>query len=145
MQFEHGRYSFMKNSQRYGDVSKRLQSVRLGEVLQQMRAYTNDRSLASVGCCLQTIFKDSLVTFCVSRRRRRVYCGHARLCVYVSVCLSAAVRPHYCTDPDVTWGRGRGCPLVVHCWADMQSVHGLRCYGNITRTLVYAGCAHVAD
>jgi len=27
-------------------------------------------------------------------------------------------------------------PLVVHCWADLQSVHGLRCYGNITRTLV---------
>jgi len=35
-----------------------------------------------------------------------MYCGHARLCV----CLSTAVRPHYCTDPDVTWGRGRGCP-----------------------------------
>ena len=25
-------------------------------------------------------------------------------------------------------------PLVVHCWADLQSVHELRCYGNITRT-----------
>jgi len=22
----------------------------------------------------------------------------------------------------------------VHYWADLQSVHGLRCYGNITRT-----------
>jgi len=40
----------------------------------------------------------------------------------------------YCTDPDVTCGSGRGCPLVVHCWTDLQSVHGLRCYGNITRT-----------
>jgi len=61
-----------------------------------------------------------------------------RVCVSVclSVCLSAAVHPHYCTDPDVTWWRGSGCPLVVHCWADLQSVHGLRCYGNITRTLV---------
>ena len=39
------------------------------------------------------------------------------------MCLSAAVRPHYCTDP------------VVHYWADLQSGHGLRCYGNITRTL----------
>jgi len=66
------------------------------------------------------------ITFCVSRRRRKMYCGHTRLCV----CLSAAVRPHYCTDPDVTCGRGRGCPLVVHYWADLQSVHGLRCYGN---------------
>jgi len=35
---------------------------------------------------------------------------------------------------DVTWGSGRGCPLVVHYWADLQSVHGLRCYGNIRRT-----------
>jgi len=26
---------------------------------------------------------------------------------------------------------GRGCPLVVHCWADLQSVHGFRCYDNI--------------
>jgi len=59
--------------------------------------------------------------------------------VRVSVCLSAAVRPHYCTDPDVTWGRGRGCHLVVHNWADLQSGYGLRCYSNITRTLVYAG------
>jgi len=40
-------------------------------------------------------------------------------------------RTHYCTDPDVTWGCGRGCPLVVHYWADLQS---LRCYGNRTRT-----------
>jgi len=34
-------------------------------------------------------------------------------------------------DPDVTRGNGRGCPLVVHCWADLQSVHGFRCYDNI--------------
>ena len=59
-----------------------------------------------------------------------MYRGHARLCV----CPSAAACLHYCTDPDVTWRSGRGCPLVVHCWADLQSVHGLRCYGNITQT-----------
>jgi len=74
-----------------------------------------------------------------------MYCSHARLCVCVSACLSAAVRPHYCTDPDVTWGRGRSCPLVVHYWVDLQSVHGLCCYGNIMRNLVFAGCACVAD
>jgi len=61
-----------------------------------------------------------------------MYCGHAPVCV--CVCLSAAVQPHYCTDPDVTWGRGRGFPLVVHYWADLQSVHRLRCYDDITRT-----------
>jgi len=59
-----------------------------------------------------------------------MYCGQARLCV----CLSAAVCPHYCTDPDVTCGSDRGCPLVVDYWADLQSGHGLYCYGNITRT-----------
>ena len=73
-----------------------------------------------------------LITFCVSRRRCKMYCGHARLCV----CLSTAVCPHYCTDPDVTWRHGRGCPLVVHYWADLQSRHGFCCYGNMTRTLV---------
>jgi len=35
-----------------------------------------------------------------------MYCGHARL----SVCLSAAACLQYCTDLDVTWGSGRGCP-----------------------------------
>ena len=63
-----------------------------------------------------------ITTFCVSLRRREMYCGHARL----SVRLSATVCPHCCTDPDVTWGSGRKCPVVVHYWADLQSVHGLR-------------------
>jgi len=44
-------------------------------------------------------------------------------CVPLSVCLSAAACPHYCTDPDVTWRNGTGCPLVVHYWVDLQSVH----------------------
>ena len=41
-----------------------------------------------------------------------MYCGNARLCVCVRVCvcLSAAVRPHYCTDPDVTWGVVEAAP-----------------------------------
>jgi len=47
---------------------------------------------------------------------------------------------------DVTWGNGSGCPLVVHYWADLQSVHGFRCYDNIVpnakcqRVLVLAVC-----
>ena len=59
-----------------------------------------------------------------------MYSGHEFTAVRVSVCLSLAAFPHYCTDPDVTWGIGRVCPLVVHYWVDLQSVHGLRCYGN---------------
>jgi len=40
------------------------------------------------------------ITFRMSRRPREMYCGHARLCV----CLCVAACPHYCRDPDVTWG-----------------------------------------
>jgi len=59
------------------------------------------------------------------------------------VCLSAAACPHYCTDPDITWGSGRGCPLVVHYWADLQSVHGLlRCYGNTMQSPAVIRQAH---
>ena len=57
----------------------------------------------------------------------------SRASVCLSVCLSVAACPHYCTDPDVTWGNGRGCPLVVQYWADLQSVHGFRCYDNMAR------------
>jgi len=55
-----------------------------------------------------------------------------RVCVSLSVCLSSAAWPHYCTDPDVTWGSGRGCPLVVHYWADLQSVHCTGCVAMAT-------------
>jgi len=64
-----------------------------------------------------------------SKTTRNVLWSRSSVCV--SVCLSAAACLEYCTDPDVTWDSGRGCPLVVHYWADMQSVHGMRCYGNI--------------
>jgi len=36
-------------------------------------------------------------------------------------------------EPDVSWGNGMGCPSkVVHCCADLQSMHGFRCYDTIT-------------
>ena len=63
-----------------------------------------------------------------------MYIGYGRLCV----CLSVAAFSHYCTDPDVTWRNGRG--------ADLQSVHGFRCYDNIApnakfqRVLILAVC-----
>ena len=79
--------------------------------------------LVLVGVC---VLLECVVTFRMSCRPREMYCGHARL-----GCLSVHGRClQYCMDPDVTWRSGRGCPLVVHCWADLQSVHGLRCYGN---------------
>ena len=68
----------------------------------------------------------------MKRSRGEMYSGHDRLCVCLSVCPS----PHshttvHCANPDVTSGDGRGCPLVVHYWADLQSVNEFRCYDNI--------------
>jgi len=61
-----------------------------------------------------------------------MYTCHGRpLSLCVSVCLSLAAFPHYCMETDVTWVNDRGCPLVVHCWADLQSVHWFHCYENI--------------
>ena len=45
-----------------------------------------------------------LVTFRVKRSRGKMYIGHGRL----YVCLSLAAFSHYCTDPDVSWRYGRG-------------------------------------
>jgi len=61
----------------------------------------------------------------------------------VCVCLSVCPSLHFHTD-------GPGCKfengIVVHYWADFQSVHGFRCYDNIApntkcqRVLVLALC-----
>ena len=83
-----------------------------------------------------------VITFRVRHSRGEMYIDHGRLCV----CQSLAAFPHYCMDLDVSWGNGRGCPLVVHYWTDLQSVHGFRCYNNIApnakcwRVLVLALC-----
>jgi len=52
----------------------------------------------------------------------------------VCVCLSLAAFSQYCMDPDVSWGSGKQCPIVLYCWANLQSVHGLK------RVLVHALC-----
>ena len=48
-------------------------------------------------------------------------------------------------DPGVTWGIGRVCTLVVHHWADLQSVHGFRCYDNIRKMSASACTAWLGD
>jgi len=83
-----------------------------------------------------------LITFRVSRIDDAKCILVTRVCVSVCLCLSVAACPHYCTDPDVTWKYGRGCPLVVHCWADLQSVHGFRRYDNIARTRNVSECLY---
>jgi len=91
-----------------------------------------------VGC--KWIFMMNSGLFCHYQENHQAYISRksyttknvlwSRASVCLCVCLSSAVCPNYCMDPDVTWGSGRGCPLVVHYWADFQSVHWLCCYGN---------------
>jgi len=100
------------------------------------------RCLVCLSCCAVNIVKRNsssncngkvswmqwaVVTFHERRSRGEMYIGHGRLCV----CLSLAAFQHYCMDPDVSWGNGRGCPLVVHYWADLQLVHRFCCYNEI--------------
>ena len=78
-----------------------------------------------------------------------MYIGHGRLCVCVcaSVCLSVPRHIPTLLHGPANLGNGRGArPLVVHYWADLRFVHGLRCYDNIApnakfqRVLVFAIC-----
>jgi len=62
--------------------------------------------------------------------RGEMYTAHGRPCICVPVGLSLAAFTRYCTDLDVTWRNGLGCPLVAYCWAYLQSVRGFRCYDN---------------
>ena len=70
-----------------------------------------------------------------------MYTDHAHLCVCLSL---TATFPHYCTDPDVTWGMVRA--LVVQYWVELQSVYRFHYYDNIApnakcqRVLVLALC-----
>jgi len=58
------------------------------------------------------------------------------------MCLWLAAFPHYCTDPDVTWGNGRGCHLVVQYWVNLQLVHGFCCCDNIAWTQYVSECLY---
>jgi len=67
------------------------------------------------------------------------------VCVCLCACPSPhalAICPHYCTDPNVTLGNGRGCPLVMHYWADLQLVHRFCCCDNIARTQNVSECQY---
>jgi len=58
----------------------------------------------------------------MKRSQGEMYIGHARLCVCVSVPrrMPTLLHGHGCK-----LGNGKGCPLVVHYWADLQSMHGV--------------------
>ena len=56
-----------------------------------------------------------------------MYIGHGHMCVCVSVPRRIPTLLH---GPGCNLEVWQWCHLVVHCWADLQSVHGFRCYDN---------------
>ena len=67
----------------------------------------------------------------------------AKCIVVTRVCLSVRGRmPTLLHGPGCNLGEWWGCPLVVHYWADLQSVHGLRRYDNIARTRNVSECLY---
>jgi len=75
---------------------------------------------------IKTSFVIILITFRMSHRRCKMYSGHGRLCV----CLSVSYRiPMLLHEPGCNLGQW--APLVVHCLANLHSVHKFRCYDNI--------------
>ena len=78
-----------------------------------------------------------------------MYSGHGLLCVCVcmcvcvSVCLFAYSSPHaHTTARTRTLGNGKECPLVVHFWADLQSVHDLYAMTSQRRTRNVSECLY---
>ena len=84
-------------------------------------------------------------------------CVSVCLSVCVRVCLSAAVRTHYCTDPDVTWGVVEAAPscallggfaivarvalLWQHNANPSYKLASIPRYDDIVRTAGWAGSA----
>ena len=55
------------------------------------------------------IIEKQIITFCVSRRRREMYCGHVRLCMCVCVSVRGCT-PTLLHGPGCNLGQWQGMP-----------------------------------
>jgi len=87
-----------------------------------------------------------VITFCVRRSRGKMYIGDVHLCV----CVCPSTHAHTTAWTWMwLWGMVGGCSVVVHYWADLQSVDGFCCCDNspntkCQRVLVLALCLVMA-
>ena len=79
-----------------------------------------------------------VITFRVRRGQGEKYIGHSRLSVCLCMCVCEILRACVCLcrscaafSQHVTLANDRGCLLVVHYWADLQSVRRFCCYDNM--------------
>jgi len=101
--------------------------TKIGNFIENRQIFTQ----LNYNCAKLPNFED--LKTCLGRPCFRGHSVHwSRASLTMCVCLSLVAFPYYCTDPDVSWGDDRRYPLVVQYWPDLQSVHGFRCYDNIT-------------
>ena len=100
-------------------------------------------ALTNVCVVYVSLYESYVIIFHVRRSRCEMCSGHG----CVPVCLFLATFPlltilHGLGSSE----NGKGCLVVVQYWADLQSVHGFRCYDNVApnakcqRVLVLALC-----
>ena len=122
--------------------TEKVTSATLIRLQQPTHAMTTKRGQQSPPTRIPSIHILSLlvfITFRLTCRRREMYSGDGCLCV----CLSVPRRtPTLLLGPRCNLENDRGCPLVVHNWADLQSVHRFRCYVNIARTRDISECLY---
>ena len=75
----------------------------------------------------------------ISRSPGEMYSGHGHLSVSACLCVPRRI-PALLHGPGCNLGEWQGCPLVVHYWADLQSVNGFRCYDKQRRTRNVSEC-----
>jgi len=72
-----------------------------------------------------------------------IYFISAKCILVTRGCVSVPRRiPTLLPRPWCNLGNDRGCPLVVHYWADLQSVLGFRYYDNMARTRNVSECLY---
>ena len=81
-----------------------------------------------------------LTTFALGIAKQN-YCGHGCLCL----CVLSTAFLYYSMHVDVTLGNGRGCPLGVQYWVDLQSDHGFRHYDIIHLHTIQLGLPCAAE
>jgi len=76
--------------------------------------------------------QQSLITFCTSRRWRKMYCGHVRLCV----CLCVCPRPYAHTTDGLLWVTKQSLCVVQHLSIQAYTLAGwISHYCNYNRFL----------
>jgi len=87
--------------------------------------------VSPVACCWDdclTVMWMIFITFLVSLGRDDAKCI---MVTHVCLCVCPRLHAHLLHGPGYKLGDGRRGPLDVHYWADLRSVHGLRCCGHI--------------